>query len=267
MKLVRIVTTLALLSVAGVAQAALTVQSNGTVFDDVLGVSWDQDANAVKTLCDAGDPIWTSFDPTSGRALADICALDGDLRWVEAVAWVAHLNSNAYKGFTNWRMPETTQPDSSCSSQTSDTPPQGFGFGCTGSELGHLFAVAAPAGLGNPSDACLPNCFQNTGPFSNTRQDIYRSGTDFGPDPGNAWEFNTRSGRQSTWPKAGNNPVTRFVWLVRPGPLAPVLPPIGPPQPAQPVPTLGALAGLLLIMLLAGMAWMRPETGLRKPPR
>ena len=250
----RYIAPLALLFAFGGAQAALTVQTNDTVFDDVLGISWDQDANAVKTLCDAGDPIWTSFVPPSGRLLADICASDGDLQWVEAVEWVSHMNANAYKGFSNWRMPSVTQPDPTCSDQTADVPPQGFGFGCTGSELGHLFAAPAPAGLENPSDTCNPNCFQNTAPFVNTRQDIYRSGTDLATDTSSAWEFNTRSGRQGAFDKAGGTPVTRYVWLVRPGPLAPV----NPPSTTQSIPTMGTLAGILLVLLLAGAAWVRP---------
>ena len=213
-----------LLLAAGSVQAALTVQSNGTVYDDVRGISWDQDANAVKTLCDAADPIWTSFVPSSGRALATICASDGDLWWSEAVEWVAHLNANNYKGFTNWRLPEVTQPDPTCSDQSTDDPPQGFGYRCTGSELGHLFNAPAPAGLENPNeldDNCNPDCFVNTAPFVNTREDIYRSGTDFAPDPTEAWEFNTRSGRQSAWPKTADAPATRYVWVVRPGALSP----------------------------------------------
>ncbi len=153
----------------GAVQAALSVQANGTVYDDVQDISWDQDANAVGTLCKANDPIWTSFSPTSGRSLGDICASDGDLYWQEAVEWIAHLNDKSYKGITDWRLWTTTQPDPTCSSQTTDIPPQGFNWGCTGSELGHMFYVAPPVGLGNPrgdvNPTCAPSCFQNTGPF------------------------------------------------------------------------------------------------------
>ena len=245
-----------LLLATGWVQAALTVQANGTVYDDVLGISWDQDANATKTLCDAADPLWTSFVPSSGRALADICASDGDLRWTEAVEWVAHLNANSYKGFTNWRLPTVTQPDPTCSDQSSTVPPQDFGYRCTGSELGHLFNAPAPAGLGNPNDRdddCSPNCFQNTGPFVNTRADIYRSGTDFAPEPNSAWEFNTRSGRQSAAEKTSDSPVTRYVWVVRDGSLP-------NPAGATPVPVNANWALVLLItscMAIGGTVLLR----------
>jgi hypothetical protein len=184
-----------LLVATGAVQAALSVQPNGTVYDSVQDISWDQDGNAVKTLCDANDPIWQTFDPkavtdNSGRTKAKICADDGGLNWFEAEAWVAHLNAQAYKGLTNWRQWAVTQPDSSCSLQTTDTPPQAFGYRCTGSEIGHLFKVAPPDGLGNPNqldDSCVPNCLTNTGPFANFRQFEYWSGTEFAPNPSLAW--------------------------------------------------------------------------------
>jgi len=44
----------------------------------------------------------------------------------------------------DWRLPTTLQPDASCSTQSDPgggLPLQGSGYGCTGSEMGHLFNV------------------------------------------------------------------------------------------------------------------------------
>jgi hypothetical protein len=42
-------------------QAALLAPVDGQVYDDVLGIRWLQDANLIKTLCDANDPLWQSL--------------------------------------------------------------------------------------------------------------------------------------------------------------------------------------------------------------
>jgi hypothetical protein len=42
----------------------------------------------------------------------------------------------------------------------------------------------------------------------------YWSGTEYAPDPTNAWNFNTNNGNQNNDDKANNN---GFVWPVRPG--------------------------------------------------
>jgi len=234
----------------GAAQATLSVQGNGTVYDSVQNISWDQDANAVKTLCDANDPIWTSFVPGSGRPLSDICASGGDFHWDEAVAWIAHLNANAYKGITNWRLYSTTQPDPTCSAQTSPGAPypdQGFLYGCTGGELGHMFYKPPPAGLGNTYGSCGSSCFQNTGPFVNTLQDIYWSGTEYAPDTTNAWEFNVGTGSQKAFAKQD---VTRYAWAVRAGPFAVDI-------PVTAIPAVGPGGLGLLASLLAGLGGLR----------
>ena len=111
------------------AQAALQPPLNGQVYDDVLGINWLQDANMVKTLCDAGHPLWNSFDPSlipnnSYRDKTTICDTDeGRLNWYEADGWIAHLNANGYLGQNDWRQLAAGQPDATCSHQTTGAPP------------------------------------------------------------------------------------------------------------------------------------------------
>ena len=205
-----------LVTYGAVAQAALTVQGNGTVYDSVLYIRWDQDGNAVKTLCDAGASIWTSFAPParskggSGRDLRTICVDNGRLNWFEAEAWVAHLNANQYKGVDYWLQGPVMQPDASCSSELRGGT---SGYACTGFGLGHLFNAPAPAGLGNPNQLdnnCAPNCLVNTAPFSNFQSGVYWSRTEYASDRGQAWTFNSSLGRQMEAPKG----IPNYVWVV-----------------------------------------------------
>ena len=116
--------------------------------------------------------------------------------WQGAVDWAAALS---FGGFDDWRLPITVQQDLTCSNQTGDVPPQGFGTACTGSEMGHLFKIDDIS-------------FSSQGLFTNVQSD-YWSGTEFAPNPNNAWDFNFDNGDQNTNDKDNNN----FAWAVRPG--------------------------------------------------
>lgn len=124
----RITSSLALMAglvFSGSASATLIDRGNGLIFDDVLNITWLQDANA-----GAGSPFDNGLNTT-----------DGFMTWQNAVNWAANL---VFQGFDDWRLPTTTQPDPNCSGQFDPGggfPLQGFGFGCTGSEMGHLFNV------------------------------------------------------------------------------------------------------------------------------
>ena len=103
-----------LLFVFASADAALIDRGSGFIYDDVLDITWTQDAN-----------------------------INGSDTWTNQVAWAAgySLTHSVYGTFDDWRLPTTTQPDPTCSGQTSHTIPQGWGVNCTGSEMGHLFNV------------------------------------------------------------------------------------------------------------------------------
>lgn len=209
------------------ANAALTPGASGLINDTTLNITWLQDANLVKTSCDANNALWQAFDPSalpapeqSGRTKSDICnTWDGRLNWYEAEAWIGIMNAQSYLGYNDWRQPVITQPDATCS--LADPSGQNYGFRCTGSELGHLFNVS----LGNPNEldnSCFgvdrfgvdPYCLQNTGPFSNMQSFGYWSGTEYAPLPANAWSFYTSYGLQGTASKASSD---LSVWPVRGG--------------------------------------------------
>ena len=82
-------------------------------YDDVADLTWLANANAAGTTLN----IWT-----------------------DANAWAASLNID---GVTGWRLPDTLQPDPSCSRQGDLIGGDGiidtsWGVGCRGSEMGNL---------------------------------------------------------------------------------------------------------------------------------
>jgi hypothetical protein len=156
---------------------------------------------------------------------ADINGLNN---WLTQVDWAGDLELG---DFTDWRLPTTTQPDASCSTQFDDPvggfPLQGFGGGCTGSEMGHIFNVDNVSS-GSP------------GPFDNLSSYIYQSGTEYAPNNGLVWNFTPNAGSQTT----GNKLDAFHAWAVHDG---------NPGNAVVPVPAAVWLFGSALGLL----AWMR----------
>jgi hypothetical protein len=108
----RILTLVAVLTLSFVtaSQASLWDRGGGLIYDNVLNITWLQDANY-----GAG----STYDDGAGDA--------GRMTWGNAVAWVNQLS---YAGFTGWRLPDAYNRDS-------------FGLhigpNASGSELGHMY--------------------------------------------------------------------------------------------------------------------------------
>jgi chitodextrinase len=232
----RIILLASLLHISPASFAALNDLGNGLIEDTTQSINWLQDANLVKTACDASAGIekdlWDAFaamqpSVSDRHTPTEICNQEnGMLNWFEAMAWVDILNQHTYLGHNNWRLPETSQPDPSCSSQSADDSPLGYGYNCTGSELGHLFRI----GLGNQNTgpSCSPNCFTQTEPFINTNPTLspnagaaaYWSKSEVpNPFPPTfpspfVWWFATDTGSQDSSFKDAN---FAFVWPVNTG--------------------------------------------------
>lgn len=103
------------------ASAALIDRGNGMIYDDVLDVTWLQDANYAKT---------------SGYHA------DGQMTWDAATAWAAGLS---FGGFDDWRLPTINVTDTNSSGQQdchySETGGTDCGYNVlTGnSELAYMF--------------------------------------------------------------------------------------------------------------------------------
>ena len=129
------------------------------------------------------------------------------MTWADAVAWADGLSFfDTVRGVTwdDWRLPLTSQPDPSCSTQSLDVPPQGLGVNCTGSEMGYLFNVEGIVA-------------SSPGLFTNVQQSLsYWSGSEYAPFPSLAWNFGFGSGFQL----ADARNIVLFAWAVRPGDVA-----------------------------------------------
>jgi hypothetical protein len=177
--------TLTLCLATATAQAALlgraALTPGGTdyqaYYDDVLNITWMADANLAATE----DFGVADIDPGNNTP--------GGATWFVGQQWIAAMNASnggtGYLGADDWRLPNTPQPDSSCGTQYQPPgfPSQGYGFGCTGSEFGHLSNVD---GIFTASPT----------PFSNVGVN-YWSATEYEPDTNFAWVANTSNGGQA----------------------------------------------------------------------
>ena len=137
------------------AQSALIDRGGGLIYDDVLDITWLQNADYGRG---------SAYDDGVGPPA------DGKMTWASAVAWAEDLTYyDSVRGVnhSDWRLPTTQLPDETCESQLEvggGYPAMGFGFGCSGGEMGHLFYMD-----GVSSDS--PDLFTNVQSF------FYWSGT------------------------------------------------------------------------------------------
>ena len=180
---------------------------------------YDEDRN-ITWLGDANFGAGSAFDDGANTT-------DGGMSWQNAVNWAASLTVG---GFSNWRLPTTSQPDPSCAIQS---PSGGVGQYCIGSELGHLFN-AEMGGVWIDIDFLGLRLLQRwLLPFTNVQEnganhfdtgpiDVYWSGTEDSLSPSShAWGFAWGTDNQNVFPK--EEVLARFAWAVRDGDVSPVL--------------------------------------------
>lgn len=203
--------------ISGTAQAALHDRGGGLIYDDVLDVTWLQDANH-----GAG----SSFDYCDGGMCGS--STDGLMNWQSAKDWAADLSyydSLRDVTYSDWRLPTVSLLNGDTFIGNND-PDYSVNAGTTASELAYMFFV----NLGNPGyeylyrgqpfvSACFPgNCLQNSGPFVNLASSWYWSGSESDPNMGTAWVFNMGDGFQSGQPDYYEG----YAWAVRDGDVAAV---------------------------------------------
>jgi len=172
-----------LLAASGAANAALVSRLGGLAYyDTVANVTWLADANYAKT---------------SGYSAT------GAMDWSTANAWAASLNID---GVTGWQLPNTVQPDPSCSIQS----PVSYGYNCAGSPMGELFYNEL-GGVAGSSITTTHNSNYNL--FSNVQSDWYWSATEYAPGSNYAWLFIFNGGLQYFDQKA----VSSYAWAVHAG--------------------------------------------------
>lgn len=181
----------------GPTHAALIDRGGGLIYDTVLHITWLADMNYART----------QFESAGGL----VGTATGKMEWLQANTWANNL---AYGGYIDWRLPNTVQPDPSCSLQNDEGASSGTG--CTASEMGHLFYQDLG---GHPGESVLDSTgdtaleMANLALFSNVQSNLYWSSTPYDPDSDFGWSFWTTNGNQS----ALNKDFQLFAMAVRHG--------------------------------------------------
>ena len=206
--LLRLVACL-LVVVSLASNAALYDRGNGLIYDDVLNITWLQDANYAQT---------SGYDA------------DGKMNWANANAWAAQLE---YAGYDDWRLPSA-----------GSTPTAGYNV--TTGEMGHMLYsnlgnLLFLDDLGFAQSGFVTNSSFTDGnsgasvSIVNIQNYPYWLAED-APAWADAWVFYANTGYQST-----NNPPHKYYnWAVRDGDVSTV------PVPAAAWLFGSALAGLLV---------------------
>jgi hypothetical protein len=182
-------TIFALLSLTStLTQAALFDRGNGMIYDDVLDITWLQDANYAKT---------SGYDA------------DGAMNRAEAIAWADQLT---YGGFSDWRLPTTID----------GTVREPLVGALRNGEMAHLYYE--DLGL-TGGDSILSSTDPDLGLFTNIESARYwESGsyvTNSGKTlDGTGWVFQTYDGMTFTTSTVWASEY--YAWAVRSGDVSPV---------------------------------------------
>jgi len=227
MKHQKILLALALLASAaaiGNAQASLVDRGNGLLYDNVLNITWLQDANYARTSHYVG---------------ADS---SGNMDWATATTWAANLN---YNGLTGWRLASNSPVNGSSfnySFASDGTTDYSYNVTSSHSELAYMYYVNLDLkgyfdATGNSqldvvgifgdgtTDVGLEN---DVGLVKNLQSNLYWSGTTYAAAVGNAWIFGTFNGLQYH----NDNSGLFNAWAVRSGDVTVVPSPAPVPVPA-----------------------------------
>jgi len=235
--------TAGVLTLSGASQAALTDRGGGLIYDDVLDVTWLQDANYAKT---SG---YAAANLKNDGGYDDILA-DGRMGWDAAKTWVANLSydGGSYGTIDDWRLADMKPVNYTAFQDSTD---KGFNINSTQSELGYMFyqnlANTGFRDIAGILTGCsgADFCLTNTGLFENLESGPYWSAVEYTPDIDTdyAWLFNTGNGYQGNAGKYNE----LYAWAVRSGDVT---------TSVVPVPT----AFWLMLSGLLGMVSLRKKT-------
>lgn len=202
------------LTLSGAAQAALIDRGGGLIYDDVLNITWLQDANYAKT---------SGYDA------------DGRMIWADANTWAANLtfhDSVRNVDYTDWRLAANTPVGSEWNYSYTIDGSSDLSYNITSphSELSYMYHVNlglkskfSPSGVFQADYGVFGNGTTggqaDIGLIRNLQSSTYWSGTAYAADPSVvAWAFGTTIGFQLDSMQIN----AQYVWAVRPGDVAAV---------------------------------------------
>jgi hypothetical protein len=198
------------------ATASLIDRGSGLIYDDILNITWQQNANLASTQTFGVSGIQVS----------------GGMTWTTANSWISAMNASMYLGYNDWRLTNVDPVNGSSYNYTyspDGTTDVGYNTQGVGHELAHLFYydLGNPAYLNTSGNPQVPygSSLVNVGIFNNLMSDIYITGTTYLDSSNAAWAFNT---------SLGNNPAVskdnyHLAWAVRDGDSTPT----GVPAPSS----------------------------------
>ncbi|MDP2030563.1 MAG: hypothetical protein Q8K12_13070 [Thiobacillus sp.] len=202
-------------ALSGTAQAALHDRGSGLIYDDVLNVTWLQDANyGAGSSYDNGDST-----------------TDGQMTWQNAVNWAANLSyydSIRHVTYVDWRLPSLNPINGTniiWASSYDGSTDFGHNVTSTQNELSYMYYVNlgnpgyySPTGADNGCYVGIIACLKNVGSFANLQPSAYWSGEESTPYPYNNawWAFYMHEGLQYDSPKV----YTGYAWALRDGDVA-----------------------------------------------
>ncbi len=228
-----------------VAQARLFDRGGGLIYDDVLKITWLQDAN---------------YAATSGYVAY------GGMNWNAARAWadgLSYYDSVRQVTWSDWRLPSVSPVDGAAFDEVwrnDGSSDSGFNITSPASEMSYMYYVnLGLKGLYSPTGDYQPDygVFRNgtwggqadVGLVHNLQAFAYWSGTAYAPGPDiYAWYFGTHTGLQND--EHPNNELS--AWAVRPGDVAAAE---ATPEPMSQALVGAGLAGLALVRRRPLGAW------------
>ena len=122
-----VLATAMILTLSTASWATLIDRGGGLIYDDVLDITWLQDANLAAT---------NTFGVSGINA-------DGTMSWNTAQAWIAAMNAANYLGFSDWRLPTTPDAGGPFVFGWDGVQPYNYNYGynMTTSEMGYMFYV------------------------------------------------------------------------------------------------------------------------------
>ena len=199
---IRALVLLAAMLVGATSVQAQAVSGQGTWETTLLGR--DIGLNAVAAT-DASAVYL--YDATLNVTWLRNANVNGAMNWATANTWAANLvTGSGGTAISDWRLPTMADPAAACNFVGLSGTNCGYNVATSTSEMASLFFNT----LGNKSyydtSGNAPQAgwgLTNTGSFQNMRSHVYWSGTEEVLYPNNGWYFDTTSGLQYAFDKAG----------------------------------------------------------------